>query len=202
MGRFASLVLALVAAGCASHRSRDHLVEQLDREVIALRQRNAALTESVAQCGTEEGAPDLYRELRTVFSGMEVQVEWSGGRTVVTIPTSLLFAADGLTVRAEAAGVLDLLATALSLHADTRVWVVGHTDDALRGPSRGGRTPWEHTFAEALAVMEALTMRHGLDPARFTVAGQGDLRPLASNDTPAGQAANRRIVVVIGPAAP
>jgi len=36
-----------------------------------------------------------------------------------------------------------------------------------------------------------------LDPARLAVVGYGEQRPAASNDTPEGRNANRRVVVVI-----
>ena len=42
----------------------------------------------------------------------------------------------------------------------------------------------------------------GVDPTIMSAKGRGDTHPLASNDTPDGRAANRRIEIVLeGPGA-
>lgn len=46
----------------------------------------------------------------------------------------------------------------------------------------------------ANSVVEILTSRFGIDPARLTAKGYGETRPVASNDTEEGRTANRRLV--------
>jgi chemotaxis protein MotB len=40
-------------------------------------------------------------------------------------------------------------------------------------------------------------LQKGLSPDRFTIAGYGEYRPVASNDTPEGRAKNRRVELII-----
>ncbi len=192
---------ALLLAGCLHPAADADLVHQLDREVLALRERNRLLEEQAADCGQGGPPPPIYPELVQVFRDTEVRVAREGQRVAVTIPGGLLFAPGGTTVREEAGMVLDLLATALQLHPDQHVWVVGHTDgEPLSGSLRRRYgTNWELSAARAAAFMHALVEEHGIAEDRFTIAGLGATRPVADNDTPEGRAQNRRIVVVIGP---
>ena len=200
-GALAVLALALGTPAWAGKRD-SALVEQLDREVIALREQNKVLEGKLASCG--EGALDteLYAQLKQVYSGTEVQVSRVGARSVLIIPGELLFAPGGIAVREEATMVTDLLATALGLHPDMQVWVIGYTDDdTLSGTLRRRfGDNWGLSTARAAAFKDVLVNQFGIAQTRFTIAGCGATHPIASNDTPEGRAKNRRIVVVIGPA--
>ena len=48
----------------------------------------------------------------------------------------------------------------------------------------------------AAAVVEALVADHGISRERLIARGVGPLAPVASNDTDAGRALNRRVVLV------
>lgn len=196
-----SLLLPLLLA-CATTGGSSNLVEQLDREIIALRKRNEALHAQLQSCSEGELDTEIYAELTQVFSGSEVQVSRAGARTVVVIPGELLFAPGSTSVREESAMVLDLLAVALRIHADTQVQVIGHTDDdPLTGTLRRKYGDnWGLSTARAHAFMLKLVDDFGVEADRFTIAGRGPSEPVVSNDTPEGRARNRRIVVVVGPA--
>ncbi len=194
-GALMALSLPLAAGG------RAELITQLDREVLALKERIRVLEERLATCDRGDLAPAVYTELRQVFSGTHVEVVRRGQRTIVRVPGGLLFGRNSVLVRSEAAMVLDLIATALALHPESSVQIVGHTDDQ---PPGGGlshrfRTNWELSAVRAAAVMHTLTTDFSLPPERFTVSGRGELDPLAENDTPAGRHRNHRIEVVIFP---
>jgi outer membrane protein OmpA-like peptidoglycan-associated protein len=45
--------------------------------------------------------------------------------------------------------------------------------------------------------VRVLLTQHGIDRLRITVKGFGDTKPIAPNDTAAGQAANRRVRIVV-----
>ncbi len=188
----------VVRAGATSDRE---LIGQLDREVIALKQKVRYLEErlSGAAVGGEAGA--IYPELVQVFSGGPVKIEKVGGGTRVSLPGDLLFSSGSLALREESSFALDLLATALKLHMDMNVLVVGHTDtDPPSGPFKKlYPSNWELSYARALAVTRALVEEHGVPYTRFTVAGRADLEPLEGNDTPEGRATNRRVVAHLTP---
>ena len=65
-------------------------------------------------------------------------------------------------------------------------------------PIRGGRFPtnWELGAARAASVVRHLQGR-GLNPTRMRAVGHADTRPIATNDTPEGRAANRRVEITI-----
>ncbi|MBQ4497168.1 MAG: flagellar motor protein MotB [Spirochaetaceae bacterium] len=76
-----------------------------------------------------------------------------------------------------------------------RFRIEGHTDnvapDAALWPSN-----WELSTARATNVLHYLT-DFGADEHRFSVAGYADTQPKYSNDTPEGQAYNRRVDIII-----
>ena len=196
------ILLALI--GCAWVRfdeQQQALVYQLDREIIALKLRNDQLREQVERCAQDPSSNPIYTELFQVFSDSEVLVERDGAQTVVTIPGALLFSSGSTTIRAEAAMVLDPLSTALSLHTDATVRVIGHTDDRPLAGSLRRRygTNWELSVFRAAALMRIMVDEFGLQEERFIISGRGASQPIATNDTPEGRERNRRLVVVIGP---
>ena len=47
--------------------------------------------------------------------------------------------------------------------------------------------------------MQALQNNYGVDPKRLTAGSRGEYNPIASNDTDAGRARNRRTQIIITP---
>ncbi|MDP2316201.1 MAG: flagellar motor protein MotB [Pseudomonadota bacterium] len=208
VGARRALVAGLVLVGLASpvavragaSADRD-LIGQLDREIIALKQKVRILEDRLAGCASGGEVGTVYPELVQVFSGGPVAVDRVGGTTRVTLPGDLLFSSGSLALREEADFALDLLATALKLHMDLKVLLVGHTDaDPPSGPFKKlFPSNWELSYSRALAVARALVEGHGVPYTRFTVAGRADLDPLTGNDTPEGRATNRRVVAHLTP---
>jgi len=82
---------------------------------------------------------------------------------------------------------------------DGTVLIRGHTDNR---PIRSARFPsnWHLSQARADAVAEALTPRLGSHP-KVKTEGSADSEPVATNETPEGRAQNRRVEVIVFPAA-
>jgi OOP family OmpA-OmpF porin len=66
-----------------------------------------------------------------------------------------------------------------------------------------GHTDWigSEEYNQALSVRRAeavyrYLVNRGVEPERFTVEGFGKSRPIASNDTEAGRAQNRRVELI------
>jgi len=76
------------------------------------------------------------------------------------------------------------------------VRVEGHTDNR---PMSSYRYPsnWELSGARAGSVVRYLIEEHGIDEERFLIAGYGETRPVAPNDTAENQSKNRRVEIVI-----
>ena len=76
------------------------------------------------------------------------------------------------------------------------VIVEGHTDNR---PISTNLFPsnWELSTARAASVVRFLLEQpSALDPARYSAVGYGEYQPLASNDTAAGRAKNRRVEIL------
>jgi chemotaxis protein MotB len=94
-----------------------------------------------------------------------------------------------------AAPKIQRIAKVLSLHGlDLRV--EGHSDDQPIHTVQF-RSNWELSTARAMAVMELLVTDSGFDPAKISVAGYGQYRPVADNTTPEGRRMNRRVDLVV-----
>jgi chemotaxis protein MotB len=94
-----------------------------------------------------------------------------------------------------AATKIQRIAKVLALHGlDLRV--EGHSDDEPIHTAQF-RSNWELSTARAMAVMELLVDGSGFDPAKISVAGYGQYRPVADNATPDGRRLNRRVDLVV-----
>jgi outer membrane protein OmpA-like peptidoglycan-associated protein len=76
---------------------------------------------------------------------------------------------------------------------DTGIVIGGHTDNA-------GDPAFNLRLSQARAeAIERFFYYAGIDPSRMQIVAYGDSRPIASNSTPEGRAANRRITFDVVP---
>lgn len=118
-------------------------------------------------------------------------VERVGEGIQVTFDSGILFDVNSDVLRPEAQENLRQLAASLEDYDGTDVVVVGHTDDT-------GADSYNQTLSErrAAAARNYLT-GVGLGSDRVQAMGRGETEPVASNDSPAGRQANRRVEVAI-----
>jgi chemotaxis protein MotB len=74
--------------------------------------------------------------------------------------------------------------------------VEGHSDN-VPIHNAAFNSNWDLSTARAMAVAMMLVNESGVDPKRMSIAGYGEYHPVASNDTPEGRRANRRVDIVI-----
>ena len=84
---------------------------------------------------------------------------------------------------------------------DKRIQVEGHTDSRpLRWDYREKfPTNWELSAARAAIIVRYLIDNVGIDATRLSAVGYGLYQPVASNDSPEGQQANRRVEFALLP---
>lgn len=94
-------------------------------------------------------------------------------------------------VKAESETVLKEIAKLLQLNPQLKLHIVGHTDSV-------GELAYNMDLSRrrAQAVVQVLTTKHGIAPARLRAEGIGPLAPVASNDAEEGRAKNRRVELV------
>jgi outer membrane protein OmpA-like peptidoglycan-associated protein len=83
--------------------------------------------------------------------------------------------------------LLDNVAAVLQSHPSVRVRIEGHTDD--RGDDTYNKDLSQRRADEVMRYL----VRKGVDASRLEAVGYGEERPLDSNDTAEGRAANRRV---------
>src|ERR1700722_1649307 len=74
--------------------------------------------------------------------------------------------------------------------------IEGHTDN-VRIHNLQYSSNWELSTARSTAMIRLLVVKYGLDPQRLSARGYGQDPPIASNDTEAGRALNRRVDLVV-----
>lgn len=125
----------------------------------------------------------------------QVVVTRQDDNIVIRLPNQLLFASASADVKPEAAALLQV-AGAVIAELPHQVRVEGHTDNVPVGTERYP-TNWELSSARATAVLRYLVEKGGMQAARASAAGYAEFRPVGSNETPEGRAANRRADIVL-----
>ena len=112
------------------------------------------------------------------------------GTKLFTLP-GVNFAFDSAKLRPEAEDQLQQVVRKLRENQNVRVGIIGYTDSA--GPASYNE---DLSLRRARSVRDYLTS-NGIDASRLDVRGRGESNPVASNDTKAGRAQNRRIEMIV-----
>ncbi len=119
------------------------------------------------------------------------RIERIGEGIKITFDSGILFAYNSADLESEARLNLARLATILNKYDDTNILLEGHTDsDGAAAYNMGLSRRRAQSVADYLSGLEVLT-------TRFTVQGYGEDQPIATNETAAGKAQNRRVEVAI-----
>ena len=119
------------------------------------------------------------------------KVDRVGEGILVEFNEKILFGFDQSYLNASAETNLDKLATILKEYPDTDIEIQGHTDSK-------GTDSYNMTLSEKRAAAVATYLRgKGIPSGRIRTKGFGETAPIASNDTEAGRAQNRRVDFLI-----
>ncbi|WDP88980.1 MAG: flagellar motor protein MotB [Desulfobacter sp.] len=145
----------------------------------------------------EKEMEDIVSEVRelVLFNnlGGEVSVTKSEDGVVSTMSDLLLFDEGGTTLAPKGLDILEKVAAVLSKLA-YHVKIKGHTDSE---PISSAHYPsnWELSSARASTVARLL-VANGVSPFYISAEGYAQYHPVATNDTAAGRARNRRVEIV------
>lgn len=118
-------------------------------------------------------------------------VERVGEGIQVTFASGLLFDLNSEQILPTAATNLHNLAVSLNQYPNTDVLIVGHTDAS-------GTVDYNQALSERRAQSASdFLVSQGVQASRLRTAGRGEMEPVASNNTDAGRARNRRVEVAI-----
>jgi outer membrane protein OmpA-like peptidoglycan-associated protein len=158
----------------------------LESKVTSLQQQNATL---------QTQAGDLEKKLGESSAAKTELQE----RAPLRLNEKLLFRENSSNLTAEAKRTLDSMADAIGRTKGKSVIVSGFTDNTENGGRGAEARRWQLSTARALAAARYLAGR-GIEATHIGVAGFGQARPAAPNDTLASRALNRRVEILLVPA--
>jgi flagellar motor protein MotB len=125
--------------------------------------------------------------------GAEVAVASTHRDLVITLRDALLFDSGKADLRGEVLPILEKVTMMAVRQTNFNIEVMGHADNV---PIARPEFPsnWELSTARASRVARQL-IENGVDPARLSVKGYGDSRPLVPNTTPENRRINRRVEI-------
>lgn len=136
---------------------------------------------------------DRYLQESGLKGAVVVQYEERG--LVIRFLDTVLFDLARADLKSEALGILDKISEVLH-KVPNQVAVEGHTDNLPIHTSEFPSNWWLST-ARANRVVEYFISRCGLSPARLSVVGYGEYRPLVPNTSETNRAQNRRVEILI-----
>ncbi len=169
----------------------DASIKEMSQALAELAQRKAAADDRINEY------KNLLAKFKDLIDAGRLKVKITGGRMVVELATDILFASGSASLSAEGKEALIEVAGVLAEIADREFQVEGHTDN---DPISTERFPsnWELAAGRSITVVQTL-QEGGVSIASLSAASFSDNRPVASNKTNDGKAANRRIEIVVVP---
>jgi chemotaxis protein MotB len=207
---FPVLLLLFAFASCASTEPLERKIKEQDQELqklrsaeSALQSENAALKQDAERARTDARTRAAQIDMiHARFSPLEkpgrLKLKLVDGRIVVVLSTDVLFDVGRADLSLSGKKELSAVAEACAELKDMRFQVEGHTDNVPIGPGIEFRDNWQLGSGRAIAVVN-LMLAKGVAPARVSAASFADSRPVKSNQTAEGRAANRRIEIIIVP---
>lgn len=129
------------------------------------------------------------KEIENTVAGAEV--EQVGEGILVKFDSGILFDFNKSTLKGDAKANIAKLVETLNKEPDTEILVVGHTDNV------GTLAANDKVSNDRARSVRDYAISQGLAAGRIKTEGKNYSEPIASNDTEAGRAQNRRVEVVI-----
>ncbi len=151
-------------------------------------------TGSISAENIEEVRELLELKFAQIGASGLVRVDIDERGVVIRYDGRVLFNSGSADLGVDANIVLTATASVLAL-VDNAVDIEGHTDSVPTGS--GWLSNWELSSARSSAVVRWLIGSGGIPARRLAAVGMADTRPIGSNDSVDGRAANRRVEIVV-----
>jgi outer membrane protein OmpA-like peptidoglycan-associated protein len=187
--------LALLFIGCSA---------QKDAKTASQAAQEAHASASQAQQSAQQAAQSAHMaqnaQVQTVASKLgATERQGEGGANEWVISSGLLFKTNSAELSADAESKLGQVAKTLksaTSKATNEIHIQGYTDD--RGSEQLNATLSQKRAQVVADYLES----HGVPQAQVTTQGMGSVNPVATDQTAAGRAQNRRAEIVIRPSQP
>ena len=143
----------------------------------------------------------LISELKGQLKDKEMTMREFEEMLTITFVDRVLFDSGKATITSEGKEIFAKVGEVLRNAQGMKIRVVGHTDDVPIRREYRYRFPsnWDLSSARAAAVVRYFQKEGGLEPQSLEAVGRSFYEPVASNETEAGRAQNRRVEVIIAP---
>jgi len=178
-------------------------LQPLDRGTFTLTDRKAVVRGVASKATIKDSANNFSGNVSNMYAGYD-------GTANITVPEvtdrnvcqglfdevkkgkRVNFASGKAEIRgSESFNLLNSVASTANQCQSFKMRIEGHTDSE-------GNADYNQWLSEQRAnTVRAYLADNGVDVGRLTAVGLGETQPIASNDTPAGMAANRRIEFVV-----
>lgn len=196
---------------------RDKQVDQVGNLTVLSQSANDNIKETLSQLEKKDKYIHLLQAAKTKADSINLalsvnlkgvlkdgiednDVEIKVDKTVVFINLSdkMLYQSGSAALTSKANEVLGKIAKIVESRPDLEVMVEGYTDNV---PMKSAciEDNWDLSVKRSTSVVRALQNTFKIDPNRLIAAGRGEYNTLASNDTAAGRATNRRTRIIILP---
>jgi chemotaxis protein MotB len=142
---------------------------------------------------------ELNRTMSAEIAADQARITRLQNAIKVTVNNELLFPSGDWDMPVQAQQTIGKMAPILAPMQQTRIQVNGYTDNVPIGPGlvrQGITSNQELSQKRADTVMQFL-ISQGVKPSLVSARGFGEADPVASNDTPAGRAQNRRVELTV-----
>ncbi|MGA2409517.1 MAG: OmpA family protein [Candidatus Binataceae bacterium] len=141
----------------------------------------------------------LNQTMSAEIASNQMQIQRLQGAIKVTVNSELLFPSGGWQMPATARHTIAKMAPILAPMQQTTIMVNGYTDNTPIGPElmREGVTSNLILSQKRADDVRYFMISQGVNPGLVTAQGFGDADPVASNDTAAGRARNRRVELTL-----
>jgi len=191
----------------AAGNSKEAMILNLTNQNAELQRQVDDLKQKYADAAGKVGSP-LPEALNTALLDFQRQnsdiVDFDSARGIVKFKSDVTFSPGSAEVTSKAKDAIARFAQILNSPAASgyELMVAGHTDNTnVINPvtlQAGHKNNWYLSAHRAIAVGQIL-MSQGVNGQRLAMTGYADQRPIASNNSESGKAANRRVEVLILP---
>ena len=141
----------------------------------------------------------LNQTMSSEIGAHQMHIERLQNAIKVTLNDQLLFPSGGWQMPADAQQTIAKMAPILAPMQQTKITVNGYTDNVPIGPGlkRQGVTSNQILSEKRADNVMQFMISKGENPSLISAQGFGEADPVASNDTPEGQAQNRRVELTL-----
>ena len=196
-------ILTAIASSQQQGQDQQDEIGALEATIDQLRVQIASLEGSTRdertarqQLAEERRFQKLFSQVQGVFSPGEAEVYKQGDRLIIRLKT-MSFSVGQAVIESDNYPLLAKAQQAIALFGEPQAVIEGHTDST---GSAAANLALSQKRAEA--VRAYLVANDTLPKEKVEATGYGSERPLASDQTAAGRAINRRIDIVLIPAQP